>query len=132
MEWGRLDHVNIRTARLGEMVRWYDEVLEMRSGDRPPFDFPGAWLYAGEFPVVHLVGVKAIEAAKDPCLEHFAIRAKGLASLVERLKSLGVAHTLDKVPGIPVVQVNLRDPDGNHIHIDFDAAEMDALVTETA
>ena len=30
----------------------------------------------------------------------------------------------DEVPEFPVVQVNLRHPDGNHIHIDFDIAEM--------
>ncbi len=37
-----------------------------------------------------------------------------------------MAYTIDPVPGFPVVQVNLRDPDGNHIHIDFDQAEHDA------
>jgi len=124
MELGRLDHVNIRTANLEEMVRWYGEVLGMPSGERPPFTFPGAWLYAGDYPVVHLVGVEAVAGAADPTLEHFAIRATGLADLVGRLKAKGVAHSIDKVPGIEVVQVNLRDPDGNHIHIDFDQAEM--------
>lgn len=124
MELGRLDHVNIRTANLEEMVRWYGEVLGMPSGKRPPFTFPGAWLYAGDHAVVHLVGVEAVAGATDPTLEHFAIRARGLADLVGRLKAKGVAHSIDKVPGIDVVQVNLRDPDGNHIHVDFDEAEM--------
>lgn len=124
MELGRLDHVNIRTARLDEMVRWYGDVLEMPAGERPPFGMPGAWLYAGEFPIVHLVGVASVEGAADPGLEHFAIRAQGLASLVARLKEKGVEYTIDEVPAFPVVQVNFRDPDGNHIHIDFDAAEM--------
>lgn len=123
MELGRLDHVNIRTANLEEMVRWYEEVLGMVSGKRPPFPVPGAWLYAGEFPVVHLVGVAAVEGAKDPTLEHFAIRATGLSEFVARLTEKGVAHSVDKVPGVSLVQVNLRDLDGNHIHIDFDGAE---------
>lgn len=126
MELGRLDHVNIRTARLDEMVRWYGEILGMVSGARPPFRSPGAWLYAGEFPIVHLVGVASVDGAPDPTLEHFAIRAKGLSSFVARLEEKGVAHSIDEVPGLPVLQVNLRDPDGNHIHVDFDSAEMAA------
>ncbi|MCH8809691.1 MAG: hypothetical protein IH993_07665 [Proteobacteria bacterium] len=28
-----------------------------------------------------------------------------------------------------IVQVNIRDPDGNHIHIDFDAAEAEGVET---
>lgn len=127
MELGRLDHVNIRTADLDGMVRWYGEVMGMHPGPRPDFDFPGAWLYAGEFAVLHLVGVSVAPASVDPGLEHYAMRAKGLAKFVAHLTEKGVDHTLDPVPGIPVVQVNLRDSDGNHIHIDFNAAELDDL-----
>lgn len=127
MELGRLDHVNIRTANLDAMTRWYEDVLGMSVGKRPDFSFPGAWLYAGEFPVVHLVGVERVEGASDPTLEHFAIQATGLSELVFRLKGRGVEHSLDEVPGFGVVQVNLRDPDGNHIHVDFDVAELDDL-----
>lgn len=124
MELGRLDHVNIKTANLDEMIRWYEAALGMRTGQRPDFEFPGAWLYAGDYPIVHLVGVEVQPAAIDPGIEHYAIRATGLAGLVARLTEMGVPHTVDPVPGFPVVQVNVRDPDGNHIHIDFDAAEV--------
>lgn len=124
MELGRLDHVNIRTANLDAMIAWYDDVLGMPAGPRANFDFPGAWLYAGDFPVVHLVGVKAQPAAVEPAIEHFAMQARGLASLVAHLTEKGVAHSVDEVPGVPIVQVNVRDPDGNHIHIDFDIAEI--------
>ncbi len=37
-----LDHVNLRTTRLDEMIEWYCNVLGMRVGPRPPFPFPGA------------------------------------------------------------------------------------------
>ncbi|WP_185020644.1 hypothetical protein [Histidinibacterium lentulum] len=43
-----------------------------------------------------------------------------------RLEAKGVAYSVDPVPGFPVVQINLHDPEGNHIHIDFDAAEAEA------
>ncbi|AXT27491.1 hypothetical protein D1823_13450 [Ruegeria sp. AD91A] len=52
----RLDHVNIVTTKLSDMVTWYEEVLGLRLGARPDFPFPGAWLYAGDDAVLHLVG----------------------------------------------------------------------------
>jgi catechol 2,3-dioxygenase-like lactoylglutathione lyase family enzyme len=44
MQVTKLDHVNVHTANLDTMVEWYGRVLGMRSGERPPFPFPGAWL----------------------------------------------------------------------------------------
>ena len=124
----RLDHVNVRTANLDTMIAWYGEMLGMRPGPRPDFDFPGAWLYAGEAAVVHLVGVSDPPApGENLTLEHFALSATGLTDLLARVEASGARHFLRKVPSFPIVQVNLWDPDGNHIHIDFDVAEAEGL-----
>ena len=125
----RLDHVNVRTANLDAMVEWYGRMLGMTPGWRPAFDFPGAWLYAGEDPVIHLVGVKEQPEAEQEGLrlEHFALSATGLGELVGRAKEAGERYMLRPLPNAPVVQVNLWDPDGNHIHIDFDKAEAEGL-----
>ena len=50
-----LDHVNIRTSKARETMNFYTEILDFSEGFRPPFNFPGAWLYAGENAVIHLV-----------------------------------------------------------------------------
>jgi len=126
MQIGTLDHVNLRTANLEAMVAWYGEVLGMPEGARPPFAFPGAWLYAGADPVVHLVGVDAPPGGKDPKIEHFALSATGLEAFLERLGRLGVDYQAVRVPGYRILQINLHDPDGNHIHIDFTPEEGDA------
>ncbi len=128
MQIGKLDHVNVRTANLDAMVDWYTEVLGMWSGKRPPFPFPGAWLYTGDDAAVHLVGIEKPAAAVDPAIEHYAFQATGLGDLVDRLQARGISHTLDKVPGFDIVQVNLRDCDGNHIHIDFHSDEAVGLM----
>jgi hypothetical protein len=78
----------------------------------------------GDLAVIHLVGLdRQVAAGDDLTLEHFAFRATGFDTFRQRLIDRDVPHTVDPVPGFPVVQINLRDPDGNHIHIDFDAAE---------
>ena len=127
----RLDHVNLQTIQLDRMIAWYERFLHLRNGFRPAFPFPGAWLYAGEVPVVHLVEVaEAPPKASDLALEHAAFRAKGLRVFLERLAEGGQASRVVKVPDIPLVQVNVWDPDGNHLHVDFDAVEAEGLDLE--
>jgi catechol 2,3-dioxygenase-like lactoylglutathione lyase family enzyme len=123
MKLGALDHVNVRTAKVQAMREWYVRVLGMVDGDRPPFPFPGAWLYTNDYPVVHLVGVEAEPANADPKLEHFAFAASGLQEFKVKLEQLGEKYDVRVVPKIGLVQFNIWDPDGNHIHIDFQPSE---------
>ena len=44
----RLDHCSIRTTKLAETQRFYETVMGFAPGPRPPFPFPGVWLYKGE------------------------------------------------------------------------------------
>ena len=119
-----LDHVNIRTARVDALAGFYQAVLGLARGPRPPFPFGGAWLYSGDKAVVHLVdaGAQSLTSpgAEELRLSHFAFRAAGgLDDFLSRLKQLGVACRVAKLPGADVTQVNLCDPDGNALHIDF-------------
>jgi catechol 2,3-dioxygenase-like lactoylglutathione lyase family enzyme len=124
----KLDHVNVRTGRLDEMRKWYVDVLGMTDGWRPPFPFPGAWLYAGDDPIVHLVGVDSTPDAHedDIRLEHFALRGDDLEALRTRIKSANLDCREVRVPGTDLLQLNIYDPDGNHIHIDFRTGESPA------
>lgn len=121
------DHVNIRTVNLDKMVTWYAEVLGLRSGPRPDFPVPGAWLYLNETCVLHL-----IEADPPPAtyaegeslrMEHIAFRAEGMDEFILRLDGRGVAYKLFPFEALDIVLVFIRDPDGNRIHVDFPAAE---------
>jgi catechol 2,3-dioxygenase-like lactoylglutathione lyase family enzyme len=73
----------------------------------------------------HLVGIDSPSGADagDLRLEHFALEAEGLAEFLDRLAATGTAARLGVTPGPPptggIVQVNIADPDGNHIHVDF-------------
>jgi len=118
-----LDHVNIRTARLAEMVRFYTRVLGLEEGERPPFPFGGSWLYCGEKAAVHLVETPSTPAGTGPRIEHFAFRASDLVDFLDRLGKHGVDYDITVVPGLELTQVNVRDPDGNHIEIAFEPHE---------
>lgn len=119
-----LDHVNIRTTRLAEITAFYQTVLGMEVGARPPFrGFDGAWLYCGARAAVHLVEVSEDPEAPNPRIEHFAFKAEGLAGFLDTLKERGVAYRISIVPGLELRQVNIHDPDGNHIEIAFGGAE---------
>lgn len=120
----RLDHVNVRTANLAALVRFYADVLGLHEGERPPLGFPGAWLYAGDAPVIHLVQVtEQPQPEGAPRLEHFAFSARGHASFVQRLRAQGIDFRESRQAGTGNVVINLRDPDGNRLHVDFPASE---------
>lgn len=123
MQLKRLDHVNIRTANLQAMVAWYDDILGMKTGPRPDFPFGGAWLYCDGFPIVHLVEVQRGQQAIEPRLEHFAVSGEGMADFLAHLRSRKVAYQCSVTPSFGIQQVNIWDPDANHVHIDFLASE---------
>jgi len=121
-----LDHVNLRTTQLDTMIAWYTDVLGLRHGERPDSSSRGAWIYAGNRAVVHLVEVEGepgIGAETALKLEHFAFSATGLAEFEATLRDRGEAMSRSEISAINVVQMNVWDPDGNHIHVDFPSDE---------
>ena len=124
MSLSYLDHVNLRTTRLSELCTFYCDVLGLCRGPRPAFPFGGAWLYCGDRPVVHLVEVaNAPERAGDLSLQHFAFRGQGLSQMLDSLRRAGIAPRVSVVADFGICQLNLADPDGNHLHLDYPLAE---------
>ncbi len=131
-----VDHVTLRCApaQLSAVSAFYESVVGLRPGARPPFDFPGAWLYAGELPVLHLAAVLATpipaqnaQASVRPAasqssgyVDHFALRMNaGLGESLAKLESLGVPFAQAPVPGLPLHQVFLVDPLGVKVELNF-------------
>lgn len=120
----RLDHINIRTAQLEQMVTWYTTRLCLDEGYRPNFKSTGAWLYAGTAAVVHLlevdepVGVGSEQILK---LQRFTLAASNSVEFEARFKELNQKYTLNTVGPLGVVILEVQDPDGNYIHLNFSA-----------
>lgn len=139
----RLDHYSIRTTDLEASRYFYTTVLGFQVGPRPPFDFPGLWIYAGEPAagsngVVHIIGIdptdpvglKAYLGDKDPSplsgsgtVDHIAFAATGLADMRRRCERLLITTRERTVPALGLHQVFLEDPSGVTIELNYPASE---------
>ncbi|MEZ5668782.1 MAG: VOC family protein [Alphaproteobacteria bacterium] len=118
-----LDHVNLQTARTDQMVAFYRDIVGLELGARPDFDVPGAWLYLGDLAAVHLVTLRAGLQPKEPQIEHFAFRCRGLKRFTALCREKRVPYYVAIVPGLDIRQVNVFDPDGNKVEMQFEATD---------
>ena len=120
---GLLDHYNVSTRKLGDTVRFYEEVLGFENGARPPFDFPGAWLYSAGHPVLHLNDISKTDReqrADSGVIDHVAFGSRGFEAMKKRLTSKGIDHRVNEVPNSTRRQIFLRDPNNVEIELNFD------------
>lgn len=130
----KLAHYAVRARDLEASRRFYEDVLLLRAGRRPPFAFPGVWLYLGEdeseFGVVHLVGegagaadylgeVSAPDTSGTGRLDHIAFLADDWPDLRARCQAAGVTYAERIVPGLGLRQVFLSDPSGVTVEVNF-------------
>ena len=115
-----LDHVNIRTADLAATKALLVDVLGLTEGWRPPFPFPGAWLYAGDQDVVHLVQVDTPAAdSAGSSLDHFAFDIADYDDALARVEQTGLKFRATTTPGTSVKQIFVRDPNGVTIELNW-------------
>ena len=114
-----LDHVNIRTSKARETMKFYTEILDFSEGFRPPFNFPGAWLYAGESAVIHLVFGDSAPSDNYNPVDHIAFEAEGYQETMQRLESANWVYRCSDVPDTKIRQIFLVDPNGFKLELNF-------------
>ena len=147
-----LNHFSIRTTDLDATRVFYETVLGLTVGPRPPFPFPGLWLYNGDHAstanaMVHVIGMdkndpeglKQYLGDRDVsslhgtgAVDHIALMAAGLESMLENLKRLGVPCRERTVPAIGLHQLFLDDPCGLVIELNYPAVEKSHLDAKLA
>jgi len=128
-------HYSIRTADLDASQRFYTDVLQLRVGFRPPFNFPGVWLYPGqgesEFGAVHLIGVLGEQRDENlpgsGSVDHIAFLATDWPGMRQRCDALGVPYRVQRVPSLNLIQVFLVDPSGVTIELNYRSRNNDFL-----
>ena len=125
MSVGMLDHYNVSTRNLRDTVRFYEEVLGLVNGPRPPFDFPGAWLYSEGHPVLHLNDISPTDKPQRPdsgVIDHVAFGSRGFEAIKQHLTRKGVPFRANEVPNSTRRQIFLTDPNNVLIELNFDVA----------
>ena len=142
----KLGHYSIRTGDLEASRRFYTGILELKEGFRPPFKFPGIWLYQGgdeaDFGVVHIIGIDRTDpqGLKDylgdrdeaslsgtGAVDHVAFLATGLEAMRARLAAAGHAYTDRTVPSLGLYQLFIADPSGVTVEMNYPNDEARSL-----
>ena len=123
MSIGMLDHYNVSTRKLQETVQFYQDVLGFVSGPRPPFNFPGAWLYSAGHPVLHLNDISQTDTQQrddSGVIDHVAFASRGFEATKQHLTSKGVPFRVNQVPNSSRWQIFLCDPNNVEIELNFE------------
>jgi catechol 2,3-dioxygenase-like lactoylglutathione lyase family enzyme len=128
----QMQHYMVLSKNLEKTRHFYCDVLGLRTGFRPPFDFEGLWIYVGDVAVVHVATQTSyevsgrVEAAGkrhgSGSVDHIAFSADNYDELVSSFDRHGVKYRATKVPDSDLRQLFVLDPDGIQIEINIRAS----------
>jgi catechol 2,3-dioxygenase-like lactoylglutathione lyase family enzyme len=119
-----MNHFTVLTDDVPRTVHFYCDLLGLAEGARPSLGFPGAWLYAGDAAILHVVGGTPREQLKPGVIDHMAFSATGLSETLATLVTYNIEHTCRRQVGTGLWQVFLFDPNGARVELDFAASEV--------
>ncbi len=130
-----VEHVLVLSEDIDAARDFYEHAVGLRTGPRPPLEFPGYWLYAGDAPCLHIADRAAYRAhaatlglavAKRPGgagedgigpVDHIAFGAADYEAVSERLAAAGIEPVRNDVPGGGPRQLFFDDPEGLRVEI---------------
>ncbi len=118
-----MNHFTVLSKDLERSKNFYIEVLGLTEGYRPPFAFPGAWLYAGNRAILHIMAGKPAPTNAAGVIDHMAFTATDLQATVDTLNRYGIPYDLHRLKGLEIWQLFCHDPDGAKVELDFPASE---------
>ena len=98
-------------------------MLGLSNGARPPFNFPGAWLYSEGHPVLHINDISGTDREQRPdsgVIDHVAFGSRGFEAMRKHLAGKGIQHRVNQVPNSTRCQIFLRDPNNVEIELNYD------------
>lgn len=120
-----MNHFTVLTDDVERTVAFYQDTIGLADGPRPDLGFPGAWMYAGDSAVLHIIGGRPKEQLRPGVLDHMAFSATGLKATLEKLAGMGIHYAHRRQAGAGTWQVFFFDPNGARVELDFDPAEPD-------
>ena len=132
------EHVLILADDVDKTKDFYVDILGLNIGYRPDFPFKGYWLYLDENPkaaCIHLamrkqdtgqdyyIGKKDDVKSGSGAIDHVAFNADDIESMKAKLKKISMEYTHRKVPGFPLEQLFIMDPDGVKVELNYATSE---------
>lgn len=119
-----INHINIEVnaEQLPKVKAFYENVLGLKQGFRAISKRDGAWLYAGNIPVIHLsVSEDHINSTDKTHFNHVAFECADVAQFKSDLDKLNIQYTLEvrALADKPMTQIFLYDPVGIKIELNF-------------
>jgi catechol 2,3-dioxygenase-like lactoylglutathione lyase family enzyme len=129
----QMQHYMVLSKDLEKTRAFYCDVLGLRTGPRPPFDFEGLWIYVGDVAAVHVatqssyaetgrLGEAAGNRHGSGSVDHIAFAANNYDELIASFKKHGVQYRATQVPDSDLRQLFVFDPDGIQIEINIRAS----------
>ena len=118
-----MNHFTVLTDDVERTVAFYRDTMGLASGARPALALPGAWLYAGGAPVLHVIGGRERRELQPGVIDHMAFSASGLRATLARLTAQQVHYACRRQVDSGVWQVFFSDPNGARVELDFAADE---------
>lgn len=120
MTW-HFDHLAFNTHDGALLERLFGDLLGLQAGPRPPFPFPGSWLYQGNQALVHVIERDEVSKAT---LSHIALRTDtDAAQVLQRVQASGLPHQIAQVPEDGTWQIFVQLPGGLLLELDATSAQ---------
>jgi len=120
-----MNHFTVLAEDLDRTLAFYVDLLGLTPGPRPELGFPGAWLYAGDSAVLHIIAGRPMPEQRAGVLDHMAFSATDLRAVRAKLDAQQVPYDLRRQRGAGTWQLFCHDPSGAKVELDFDPAESD-------
>ena len=127
-----MNHFTVLTSDLEKCKAFYIDVLGLTEGYRPPFTFPGAWLYSGDQAILHIIAGRLLPTDAQGVIDHMAFTASDLQSFIDRLNKNGITFKLQRLVGEHTWQLFCHDPDGAKVELNFVKSEPEPKMTLTS
>ena len=128
------EHVLILADDVDKTKNFYVDILGLEVGYRPDFPFKGYWLYLKDnkkAACIHLamrkqdtgqdyyIGKKEDVKSGSGAIDHVAFNCEDIDGMKEMFDNKSIEYTHRKVPGFPLEQLFVDDPDGVKVELNF-------------